>query len=153
MCLYFIELLYLHNTKKQKCVFLQLFTKRFLSSDFKLGRKLIQESVREEIGSRNIVGETFCWCWGECFTNKNFILHFKMKMGSKSIFPSINAVSGRVFELKKIVTSALYFLLCRLIFVQKLHKKIRYILVLSYSFPLLPPSKAVLKNLQQRKFF
>ncbi|XP_019610739.2 double-strand-break repair protein rad21-like protein 1 isoform X3 [Rhinolophus sinicus] len=32
-----------------------LFTKRFLSSDFKLGRKLIQESVREEIGSRNIV--------------------------------------------------------------------------------------------------
>ncbi|KAM5220062.1 double-strand-break repair protein rad21-like protein 1 isoform 3-T3 [Hipposideros larvatus] len=32
-----------------------LFTKRFLSSDFKLGRKLIQESVREELRSRHII--------------------------------------------------------------------------------------------------
>lgn len=58
-CLYFIELLYLFKNEKQKCIFLQLFTECFLSSGFKLGRKVIQkESVREEIGSRNIVGET-----------------------------------------------------------------------------------------------
>lgn len=40
-------------------MFLQLFTKCFLSSGFKLGRKLMQkESVREEVGSKNIIGET-----------------------------------------------------------------------------------------------
>jgi hypothetical protein len=54
-------------------VLLQLFTKCFLSSDYKLAKLTLKESVRKEVGNQQIAGETswFCYCPGKGCINKN----------------------------------------------------------------------------------